>query len=154
MITIQHGPVLYGISFSHPHLVAKGKKAPERATICAINQWVDAGTEELRIRGWKELTIAEVACSRSDNFNRAIGRKKALARALCQHDFGIGKHTQSMKCSKCGSSRTTTLTLPKDLRSSMWKAYWEATAPVYEAQKPAFVEGELLEYAPGLGDSK
>lgn len=163
MISIKYNETLYGLSFCHPHLNGKGKKAPDRATICTINQWVDQVTSEVHIKGWRELSIAEVTCSRSDNFNRAVGRKKALARVLCQHDFGVGApyiKSPSSKCYKCGSHRTATLALPKALRSEIWQAYWDATAPVFDQKE--FVEGELidnpfelpLEYSPGLGDTK
>ena len=171
MITIKANDVLYGLSFSHPHLNGKGKKAPERSTICSVNQWVDGGTGDSRIQGWRELVSAEVTCSRSDNFNRSVGRKKALTRALCQHDFAIGGQRPSSKCLKCGSHRTATLVLPKELRNLIWKSYWEATVfkPLLlqmkiENKKEDVLEGELLsvdietptelplEYSPGLGD--
>ena len=165
MIVIQAGTTTYGISFAHPWLEPKKKNAPERATLCEIFQAVGDqrldGIQPEFPKGtrWTSLICAEGEWSKSDNFERSAGRRKALTRALCQHDFLQGTRKQTMKCLKCNSPRTTTLTLPKDVRTAIWDGYFRSLEPGFSAPiKFHFKDAEIipdqaepLEYSPGLG---
>lgn len=123
----QPQPRTFGISFAHPWLALK-KKAPERKTTCTIFESFIDETSEIPTSIWKELGMAETACSQQDNFEKATGRKKALERLLCQHDFNIGHDwsKSTNKCVKCGSGRTATVVLPQLARKLIWEAYFKS----------------------------
>jgi hypothetical protein len=81
----------YAVAFAHRRpTISKVGKTAGVVTLCRI---VEVGTN-------KELAIARAACSAQDNFNRAVGRKIALTRAITT--AGLGEHT----------------------RRALWNAYW------------------------------
>ena len=126
-------PRVFGISFAHPWLAVK-KKAPERKTTCTIFESFVDETSEIPTSNWNELGSAETACSQQDNFNKAVGRKKALERLLCQHDFGLirtGLKSSPVietikKCRKCGSPRRSTVVLAQPIRQAIWETYFKS----------------------------
>ena len=125
--TDQPEPRIFGISFAHPWLALK-KRKPERKTTCTIFESVLDETSEIPTNNWKELGSAETACSQQDNFNKAVGRKKALERLLCQHDFNIGHDWSKTtnKCLKCGSPRRSTVVLAQPVRQTIWETYFKS----------------------------
>ena len=124
MITIEvHGHKL-ALSFTHEPITDHPKI--QRLTTCRL----------INLDNGKELAQNEAACSKKDNFDRAKGRKLALARVLCQHDFGFGKPSDHDRCSKCGSSPVPFVTLSKQARTIIWVAYFDAVASKFPEPKP------------------
>jgi hypothetical protein len=79
----------YKVFFRHARL-----EEPQRYTTCFILPVDCTNTEEA-------LAIGTATCSRGDNFDRAIGRKVALAKALKGFD--------------------------RETRKAFWQAYFEKT---------------------------
>lgn len=112
MIVVTVAGRKFGVSFSHPKLAKK----PGRKTTCTIfeSKNEDSGT-------WTSLGSSETVCSKQDHFKKATGRKIALQRILCDHDFN---HAEvRCRCRKCGSHLLFTANLSKDLRTEIWRVY-------------------------------
>src|SRR3990167_2264398 len=122
MITVKVGGATFGISFSHPHLNL-GKKQPERATICCLFEL--AGVDAAGKNNWNPLGSSVTLCSAKDRFNRATGRKHALMRMLCQHDFGSGTRPEK-RCFKCYTpiKEASFVKLPKEVMRAVWETYF------------------------------
>ena len=92
MLIIKTLDTTLGVNFSHPH-----NDSGKRATICHI--YKDINGE------WAKdpLAVGQTVCSKKDNFSKAVGRKKALERALLENK-------------KLFSRR---------VREIIWEAYWK-----------------------------
>src|SRR5688572_19115817 len=126
MIFIEAEGTKLGLSFAHP-TINPGTKKQHRLTTCEV---YDLCGETARLLGYNESV-----CSKNDNFKRATGRKIALARAICQHDYGVGTPKAQSTCLKCGSYRTASLPLSKDLRTKIWLTYFDAIVSKYPEPK-------------------
>lgn len=114
MIVIPVNGERLALSFSHSKI---NDPLAQRRTICELLRLNEDGSVDL-------LAENSADCSRKDNFSRASGRHLALTRTLCQHDY-LTKN--STRCMKCSSFRTTTLDLPKDVRTTIWNTYFDST---------------------------
>ena len=121
MIIINLPTKKLAVAFAHP-VSEKGK----RSTTCKIFQ-LGESQDELT-----ELSTGVTECSKQDNFSKARGRKIALARALCQHDylqrfvatiFGEVTKATPVRCVKCGEWQTVPVKLDKAERTKIWETY-------------------------------
>lgn len=118
MIKIQLSTGMIALSFAHPKS-STDESLASRATVCKIHKVENGVVGEV-------IHSNTAYCSRSDNFNRPVGRKLALARAICQHEFLMkSKHTVG-RCMKCGSYDQPFLELSKSDRSLIWDTYFNS----------------------------
>ena len=116
MIRLEISGHKLGINFAHH----KKDLHPrfQRLTVCTIFN-LDGPDKPVT------LATGRAACSTLDQFRRDVGRKLALKRALCQHDF------DGSSCSKCGSHEQHFLELSHEARTQLWLGYFDAIASKY-----------------------
>lgn len=131
MMIVQFPDKLLRVSFNHTQQDSRGR----RKTICTVQQENGkvlvpySSYQEIKSRtAWKDLSTGTVTCSRQDNFSRARGRKLALRRALCRHEFDLaciflGKTSDCVKCGTKGSPQDPCLLLSKEERTFIWGEY-------------------------------
>lgn len=109
-----------GLSFAHP----EGDDG-RRSTICRIFEVTPGASLKDAIF----LAKGETVCSKKDNFDKAVGRKLALQRALCQHEAGINEFDEFTEfCWKCGGrADVEPAPLDKSVRRAVWNEYFNKT---------------------------